>query len=195
MGRRRTDKKIDWEKVKALVGESPFTNKQISILFNRNHDWFSSCIRRNVCLQEDDAEKLALMLKVDSSEFILGDVNEDKAEDNTLTNLIAIVGRLECKVNKMNELLASLSEGAKKPIKNTTVPRGKRAQAILKKLCDEHYGRCKRSEYLKLLMQDDIPSSYADDAMKALGYIKMTSGYGNNTTTWIVNEVWEMEGE
>lgn len=195
MRRRRNDKKIDWEKVKALVGESPFTNKQISALFNRNNDWLSSCIRRNICLREDDAEKLALMLKVDSSEFILGDANGEKAEDNTLTNLIEIVGRLEHKVDKMNELLASLSEGAKKPVENTTVPRGKRSQAILKKLCDGHYGRCKRSEYLKLLMQDDIPSSYADDAMKALGYIKMTSGYGNNTTTWIVNEDWEMEGE
>lgn len=151
-------------------------------------------MRRCITINKEIADKLALILKVESSEFIVGNAVDDTAkENNQITNLLKIIGRLECKVDKMNELLASLSEGNKKPVENTIVPRGKRAQAILKKLCDSKYGRCKRTEFIKLLTKDDIPSSYADEAMKALGYIKMTSGYGNNTTTWIVNETWEME--
>lgn len=199
-------KTVNWEVVTSKIKDSPYTHKEIGTLMNKSRSWVSVSKKQNSRIDEDDLTRLALILSCDVEELThiekpISDTptceSGEQVTDDVSVRLATLetkVDELLAKVDKMYEFLSALSSEEKQIVTGydfTKMPRNQRAKIILEGLVAEGYGKCLHSTFLTDLMKNNIGSSYAEQAMKDLGYQKATTGFGNGVTTYIIDPHWE----
>ena len=193
--------KINWDKAESLIKEKGFTNKQCSLVLGMNENWVSNGKAKKSRVSIDDLTRLAILLGVNPDDLLIKDTTVPLNSESGKQIAVRLAA-LEDKVDELIDLFLSYSDRSsdeRSPEKDDAdelkiyenfakKPAAERAKIVLTALIEEGGGKCLHSEFIKRLTVHGIASSYAKDAIKACGYVKGTTGYGNNTTTWILSE-------
>ena len=196
----------NWERIRELANQAEIEYKDLSALIGKNGSWITQGYRRKSLASLEDIKRLSIYFRVAADELIAKPepepepVQEKTKVTDASASMMQKLLELEGKIDNIVKLLASLSEADKKPeeekvgIRNIAkMPRNERAKMLLREMIDEGYGKCLHTTYLKELLQINIASSYAEQAIKECGYNKGTTGIGANTVTWIIDPEWSDE--
>lgn len=191
----------NWERIRELANQAEIDYKDLCALIGKNDSWITQGYRRKSLASLEDIKRLSIYFRVAADELIVKP--EPKPEPvqektkGTDANVMQKLLELEGKIDNIVKLLAALSVAEKKPEEEKVgirsiakMPRNERAKMLLRELIDEGYGKCLHTTYLKELLQINIASSYAEQAIKECGYNKGTTGIGANTVTWIIDPEW-----
>lgn len=188
---------VDWEKIQGLVKSSGFTQREIGKLCGKSESFVGNGVMNNYRVKKEDLDKLCIILRTKPEELIVKEeepVTPPKKGDGDIEK------RLEAIENKLDQCLIFLSQLNKvkgdldlteAAVKFRSKPSAEKAKLILLNLVNQGYGKCLLSEYRKVILANDVPSSCVEQAIKDCGYEKATTGLGNNTTTWIIAKHWD----
>lgn len=201
--------KPDWKKVNELCEASEYSIAQISTILGKSDRWIYDGTKRDSVADINTLTGLATLLKVSRDELVKREPKEDSKEEpkegsskNSEVALMHKIMEVEAKVDRIIELLATLSQSEPSEPKEdgkytfmqiSKFSKNDRAKFVLKELLEEGFGKCLYTNFTKALVALDIGTSYADQAIKDCLCQKGTTGYGNNTVTWILNPYWEGE--
>lgn len=190
----------NWERISELLGQSDWNAKQFSAIIGKNSSWLYDSLTNDSKTELPVIEKISVLFGVEKEELLKREEKSEtvaRSDDNSIHRIM----ELEGKVDRIIELLASLSEPKKKQVEEgrytfleiAKFPKSDRAKRILKELIAEGDGKCLYTAFTKALVSLDLGSSYADNAIKDCLFQRAQTGYGSATITWILDPYWEGE--
>lgn len=200
---------VNFDVIDAKRVANGLSQRDFGELIGRSTGWYCMSKRRG-SMYKEDIEAVANLLGLKVAELIPraeepkdvpiikivkkeGPKVETPVEEpkvDSMELILAKVSELSDKVDKLTELLSALSnpDAVVGGFENNK-PRHVIAQEILAQLVEEGNGKCRKTKFVELLLKEGIGSSYVKEAIKGCGFEEAVVGFGNNTTTWILDTV------
>lgn len=204
MAKPRHENKVDFYLLESKRIANGLTQRDVGVLINKSTGFYNLAKKRGT-VDDETLEALSKLFGIDEGKLLVIDSAND---DETIEEIVEVdadgpiveevpvvdindkIDALSCKVDKLIELLSALSDpkcnvvGFDKPKSRHEI-----AQDTLRTLIEEGGGMCRKSKFVELLLKEGIGTSYAKSAISDCGYEEAVVGFGQNSTTWILDTV------
>ena len=198
---------INYSKLSEIIQKQNLTQEEFSQAMGQNKAWFSVRKCRETELERDRVLQAALVLRCDVSEFVVDSEKKASKEADTTVCLdladiepsdfekevLGALSEIKQKLSSHNEILMYLFN-EKQQKENEKMRAQEEIDELdvscrtLKSMLANRLG-IKMNDYLETVKAAGVKNKkIAEAAVAKCGYLKKTTGYGNNKTLWVYKQ-------